>query len=79
VKGSAVYSAVAGHRIQLKLELAVRLWPTPTARDYKDAGDLKNVPPNGYLGRVVGPSKEYGSLNPLWVEWLMGYPAGWTD
>jgi hypothetical protein len=20
-----------------------------------------------------------GSLNPTWVEWLMGYPAGWTD
>ena len=20
-----------------------------------------------------------GQLNPVWVEWLMGYPAGWTD
>ena len=20
-----------------------------------------------------------GSLNPQWVEWLMGYPEGWTD
>ena len=20
-----------------------------------------------------------GSLNPTWVEWLMGYPIGWTD
>ena len=20
-----------------------------------------------------------GSLNPNWVEWLMGYPIGWTD
>jgi hypothetical protein len=20
-----------------------------------------------------------GSLNPTWVEWLMGYPEGWTD
>jgi DNA (cytosine-5)-methyltransferase 1 len=20
-----------------------------------------------------------GALNPAWVEWLMGYPAGWTD
>ena len=20
-----------------------------------------------------------GSLNPAWVEWLMGYPEGWTD
>ena len=20
-----------------------------------------------------------GRLNPTWVEWLMGFPAGWTD
>jgi hypothetical protein len=20
-----------------------------------------------------------GSLNPTWVEWLMGFPIGWTD
>ena len=20
-----------------------------------------------------------GSLNPTWVEWLMGFPTGWTD
>jgi len=20
-----------------------------------------------------------GALNPMWVEWLMGYPVGWTD
>ena len=20
-----------------------------------------------------------GQLNPTWVEWLMGFPAGWTD
>ncbi len=20
-----------------------------------------------------------GQLNPTWVEWLMGYPIGWTD
>ena len=20
-----------------------------------------------------------GSLNPNWVEWLMGFPIGWTD
>ena len=23
--------------------------------------------------------KSSGSLNPQWVEWLMGYPIGWTD
>ena len=25
-------------------------------------------------GKPVG-----GSLNPTWVEWLMGWPLGWTD
>lgn len=20
-----------------------------------------------------------GQLNPMWVEWLMGFPLGWTD
>jgi len=20
-----------------------------------------------------------GMLNPVWVEWLMGFPPGWTD
>jgi hypothetical protein len=26
------------------------------------------------LTEVVG-----GQLNPNWVEWLMGWPIGWTD
>ncbi len=28
----------------------------------------------GNLGEKVG-----GQLNPTWVEWLMGFPLGWTD
>jgi hypothetical protein len=31
---------------------AVANWPTPTSRDYKDTGDLSNVPENCLLGRV---------------------------
>ncbi len=55
------------------------MWPTPTSRDYKDIGDCSNVPNNYLLGRVVKPSKTEGSLNPDWVETLMGIPVGWTD
>jgi hypothetical protein len=29
------------------------LWPTPTARDHKDTGDLTGVPENSLLPRVV--------------------------
>ena len=57
-------------------------WPTPTSRDHKDTGDSISrgtVPVNGLLGRAVGPSIAGGSLNPDWVDWLMGFPVGWTD
>lgn len=25
------------------------------------------------------PTSDGGQLNPEWVEWLMGFPIGWTD
>ena len=28
---------------------------------------------------AVKEKKGGGTLNPTWVEWLMGYPTGWTD
>jgi hypothetical protein len=34
------------------------------------------------LAETVGlemPNGPSGGLNPLWVEWLMGFPPGWTD
>jgi len=62
----------------------VKMWPTPTSRDHKDgtAQSCANVEENGLLGRVVhsvpGPPNPTGSLNPQFVEWLMGYPIGHT-
>jgi len=52
------------------------VWNTPMSRDWKSgkssaATKAKNSRP---LPEQVG-----GSLNPLWVEWLMGWPLGWTD
>ena len=55
------------------------LLPTPTAQDSKNStlppsqSDRDTVP--GHLIRE-GHS---GQLNPALVEWLMGYPAGWTE
>lgn len=63
----------------------VKMWPTPTTRDHKDgpASSCKNVEANGLLGREVhgspDPTGASGALNPRWVEWLMGFPDGWTD
>jgi DNA (cytosine-5)-methyltransferase 1 len=28
---------------------------------------------------LVSPEELTGPLNPEWVEWLMGWPLGWTD
>ena len=71
-------------RGNLETEVGRRLWPTPTARDHKDgtAASCANVPVNSLLGREVHQNPQpgqSGSLNPQWVEWLMGFPEGWTD
>jgi hypothetical protein len=55
------------------LATAVNRWPTPTVWD--GAGKPNTAPEGGpNLSTVVG-----GQLNPMWVEWLMGFPLGWTD
>lgn len=56
----------------LSLPAAVRQWATPTSRDWKSGshGAQGNSRP---LSEQIG-----GSLSPMWVEWLMGYPIGWT-
>jgi hypothetical protein len=62
-------------------------WATPTARDHKDgATTLANTPVYGLLGRQVLTTPMAGrdtsdarrTLNPLFVEALMGWPTGWT-
>ena len=67
----------------LETVVARSLWPTPTANE--DAAGT----PDGKMQRMLGnhpgirgttPEEwKTGSLNPAWVEWLMGYPSGWTD
>jgi site-specific DNA-cytosine methylase len=64
-------------------------WPTPSARDWKDSPGMAQttVNPDGshrnrndQLARAVySVTPPAGSLNPDWVEWLMGVPIGWTD
>jgi hypothetical protein len=60
------------------LETFVRMYPTPTVNDSKNNNPPSQRTENGrhsdQLNVVAG-----GSLNPDWVEWLMGLPIGWTD
>ena len=50
---------------------------TPTGRDWKDTGNIENVPENALLGRqyrhIFGEN-----LAPEFSEWLMGFPIGLT-
>ena len=70
-----------GRTSRIGLEASARLWPTPNARDWKDTGPTQGKRKSPNLGTMVhGPDQPAtGSLNPTWVEWLMGFPAGWTD
>ena len=56
-------------------------WPTPQSRDWK-SGDGKRFPDpersNDLNDAVDFREVSQGRLNPSWVEWLMGWPSGWT-
>lgn len=80
----------SGKKRQVGLENQIRQtdqnssWATPMTRDWKDGTATANVDTNGHLGRQAPRSMNNGSaspltLNPLFVEWLMGWPIGWTD
>jgi len=56
------------------LATVVRMFHTPTTNGLDGGSNSRKAakkrgeqPPSG------------GSLNPTWVEWLMGWPLGWTD
>jgi hypothetical protein len=60
---------------QQSLSKEIKLWPTPTVNDSKNnGGPSQHKRKTKALNVVAG-----GKLNPTWVEWLMGYPKGWTD
>ena len=68
-----------GHDRKDKLGYAVKMWPTPTANE--DACGKSTGKMQAMLGNhpALGKTSVSGSLNPAWVEWLMGYPTGHTD
>ena len=75
-----------GNTHSMGLADAVRMWPTPrsTAAMGDDLkGAYSRVQRIGYKARleeaVAIQGTPTGKLNPMWVEWLMGFPTGWTD
>ena len=66
-------------------------WPTPTTRDYKGANGFETTKKKiaeglrAHMGQLPNAVQHMekkpigGTLNPIFVEWLMGWPLGWTD
>ena len=74
----------------ISLPTMVAVWPTPCASEGLDCGtnwaSLAAVDKGGRIARRIatrgGPETQQSpsaQLNPNWVEWLMGWPIGWTD
>jgi len=64
-----------------------RMWPTPMAHEarlgYQDRSRGKKGSQESLTTVVIneegGRQMVSGQLNPQFVEWLMGYPEGWTE
>ena len=61
-----------------------QMWPTPTSVAWKGSGPVgsksqKHDVEHKNLKGVVMEQGNTGQLNPTWVEWLQGFPLGWTE
>ena len=69
----------------INLAGAVQKWPTPQTSDCRDRGNMSNpsIQRRAEKGKQLNLSMvahpTSGQLNPTWVEWLIGWPLGWTD
>ena len=71
-----------GYRKTASLRNQVAVWPSPRASDSKAAPKNRHTNSPTYkrnLSEAVRTSESSGQLNPEWIEWLMGYPLGFTD
>ena len=83
--GLPKHVAANGLKSQMRPSQAVKMWPTPNA---SDSNKWSNQPLAERLAKrqqvrlntaVAPEGGKGGQLNPNWVEWLMGWPIGWTD
>ena len=77
-KGSGI---TYGSKLSDAMLYLEKMYPTPTARDYKDVGYQPTWKPSrdqSMPRTVLKNNKPGGKLNPLFVEFLMGFPMNWT-
>ena len=61
------------------------MFPPPPTRDYKGGRKAETLeakgrlPTNSLPDLVNSQAGETGPLNPSFLEWLMGFPIGWTE
>jgi len=79
-------SVIAGRDVR-KAQGKVPKWPTPDA-NMGNRGTQENWTPTRKSGQPAqypinqalrDAEKKSGRPNPVWIEWLMGWPLGWTD
>lgn len=66
---------------QLHAVVSNALIPTPRARDWKGEGQKRTIETtaDAAQGKAHNGTKTGLKLQPSFVEWMMGYPPGWTD
>jgi hypothetical protein len=82
-RGRSAY-APNGVKRTISLEQAAKQWPTPSATDHKGSVTGEKLEQRRAMTRGVRLAEEVareaptigGSLNPMWVEWLMGFLSG---
>ena len=65
-----------GNPLASAVKLSMNKYQTPVARMWKDNGQS---PSELNRNSETLAMQAGGSLNPTWVEWLMGWSLGWTD
>jgi hypothetical protein len=64
-----------GAAVRPSLAQIAKTFPTPTAHNAKEGA----YPSEYNRNEPTLATHAGGKLNPEWVEWLMGWPIGWTD
>jgi len=72
-----------GQSSELGQAAKTRVWTTPQAQDSKQGSFAPSSKNRDLVSSEVAATlgadpKSHGQLNPDWVEWLMGYPIGFT-